>query len=288
MKNENIDHLELRIHLGSIVYSPNKVSNNIKQELFIIYEFVKEKKISLKIIPQISKVKDKQEIETYFNIIIDILNKYPQLNSIISGFDIAGNENDGKPLIYFKNIIENINNKNISIPWILHIGEIINLKSLNNLKFCINYKIKRIGHGIAFILDNNVKEHLIENNIILEFCPISNKYHHNLTDKLIFEIINSGILLCIGSDDTNKLFDTDLNDNFKILKKYDKSNILECQFILNGIIAAHCNFSIKKIMFNKLKKDYKILNNFKEIETVECFYKISKKLFKMYKFLNVN
>ena len=59
----------------------------------------------------------------------------------------------------------------------------------NNLKFCVNYKIKRIGHGIAFILDNNIKEYLIENNIILEFCPISNQYFHNLMIEIASIVI---------------------------------------------------------------------------------------------------
>ena len=98
--------------------------------------------------------------------------------------------------------------------------------------------VQRIGHGTRAWEDPELMEHIAENKIPLELCPISNVRTgvvKRITDHPIRTYFGYGLLISVNSDDP-KMFNTSLADEYRVLVQhcgFTKQEI--CRIILLGI-----------------------------------------------------
>jgi len=95
------------------------------------------------------------------------------LPGFVIGFDLVGQEDLGKPLIDFADLLLGQN----KIPYYFHAGE-TNWQGEEtdiNLVDAVLLGAKRIGHGYAIVKHPKLKLLAKEKNIPLEICPISNQ-----------------------------------------------------------------------------------------------------------------
>ena len=197
LDDENVDHIDLRLKLGSI--HPVK-GDPIKFELNILNSILrkwKKKGKSFSIIPQASKHSKPHKVESYFLTIIKHLNTMKLDPYIISGFDITGCEDKGNKLHTYEKIIRRLQDKS-SIPWYFHADE---TGISSNLDFANKYGDIRVGHGTSG-----------NTHLVRELCPYTYMYLHNRSDEEIREMLLKGNFT-ISPDDTNKFRDMTMRDN---------------------------------------------------------------------------
>lgn len=98
---------------------------------------------------------------------------------------------------------------------------------------------ERIGHGIQIIKDKNILNFIREKRIPLEVCPISNwltQAFKTYEEHPIRELINSGVLVTINSDDPG-IFATQLSDDYEVLHRVHGFTIADFERA-NNIAAA--------------------------------------------------
>ena len=76
--------------------------------------------------------------------------------------------------------------------------------------------VDRIDHGNQAIRDNDLVEHIVEHDIPMTLCPVSNvsiNVYESIAEHPIIELRNRGATVTVNSDDP-PFFQTDLNTNF--------------------------------------------------------------------------
>ncbi len=97
---------------------------------------------------------------------VEVAKKY--LNKGVCALDLAGAEAIF-PTSDFEDIFKKA--KDLNIPFTIHAGEASGAESI---KKALEFGAKRIGHGVRCLEDNNLVNNLVQNEIPLEVCPISN------------------------------------------------------------------------------------------------------------------
>lgn len=99
----------------------------------------------------------------------------------IAGFDLVGEEGQGKPLRAFVpeflQFQQDCHAAGVEISFLLHCGETLECGSEtdDNLLDALLLKAKRIGHGFALARHPYVMERMKQAGVCLEVCPISNE-----------------------------------------------------------------------------------------------------------------
>ncbi|PPQ99222.1 hypothetical protein CVT24_009241 [Panaeolus cyanescens] len=121
-----------------------------------------------------------EELEWYLEDCISLKKEFPDL---IAGFDLVGDENVLKPLIYYIEPLlrfkERQKEEGVEIPFIFHAGETFGdgTEADVNLYDAILLGTKRIGHGFSLIKHPKLVETCREKGIAVEVCPISYVFH---------------------------------------------------------------------------------------------------------------
>lgn len=157
MERERVDHVELRLKLGSLLRpKPRRGENrfmSIQEEIEFLSEHIPRTGKSIKIIPQFGKGKriSDNDVYNYFITIAQILASKPEYRSLIVAFDLTGPEEQGKSLFDMEGVIKRILldmekirvEKGLppdwSIPFFFHAGEVPTEKGLNNVRFALQY-----------------------------------------------------------------------------------------------------------------------------------------------------
>ena len=139
--------------------------------------------------------------------IVNYAKKY--LNKGIVAIDLAGAEG-----IYetknFKYIFDLCREENI--PYTIHAGEADGVNSINS---ALDFKTKRLGHGIRCIEDKDTMKRIIDNNILLEVCPTSNYQTEAVKGKHPIEYLyNNDILISINTDN-DTVSNINITDEYK-------------------------------------------------------------------------
>lgn len=184
--------------------------------------------------------------------VIELALKY--LNKGVVGIDLAGAEALYKTSS-FKNLFD-IALKN-NIPFTIHAGE---ADGYDSILAAINFKTKRIGHGINSIHYDDLIEIIKEKNILLEVCPTSN-VQTNVVDRYynhpIKKLFDKGVKLCINTDNRT-VSNVTLNGEYNKLYKYFNFDI--DSFIKMNLFAIEHAF-ISDLEKNDLKEEYlKLIN----------------------------
>jgi len=153
------------------------------------------------------RVLSPEEIEWYLEDCITLKQEFPDL---VAGFDIVGDENEGRPLIdYIKPLLafkQRVKDLGLNLPLLLHAGETLSDggKADNNLYDAFLLGTKRIGHGFSIVKHPKLMQLCRENGIALEVCPISNEILR-LTSSMPMHplpaMINQGVPVTLNSDD---------------------------------------------------------------------------------------
>jgi adenosine deaminase len=115
----------------------------------------------------------------------------------------------------------------------------------------------RIGHGVSCVQDPQLIEFLKQKQIPLEICPTSNisiGVFSNFESHPLRKLWDAGLLLTVNSDDP-ALFNTDLNNEYKILVDHFGFNINDLEKIC--LNALHASF-LSEEQKQKMDKDFKI------------------------------
>ena len=182
---------------------------------------------------------------------IELAIKY--LDKGVVAIDLAGAE-ALYPTASFEKLFQIAKDKNI--PFTIHAGE---ADGKDSILSAINFKTKRIGHGVRCIEDNETLNIIKKNNITLEVCPTSNiqtGIFENYYDHPIKKLYDMNVLVTINVDNMT-VSNIDLTQEYEKLVKIFNLNIEDLKKInLNAIDAA--------FLTDKEKQFYKIIiNNYK-------------------------
>eukprot|EP01132_Coremiostelium_polycephalum_P003890 gene3890-4856_t len=135
---------------------------------------------------------------------LELRNQFP---SIFVGYDLVGPEDEGYPLLYFIDQFARINQMSNSrkypLDFYFHAGETL-LYNNTNLYDAVLLKSKRIGHGFQLPKHPVLMDMVIQQNIGVEVCPISNQlleYVSNFRGHPGFDMVNKGLPITISPDD---------------------------------------------------------------------------------------
>ncbi|KAG9099494.1 hypothetical protein FRC06_005208 [Ceratobasidium sp. 370] len=156
----------------------------------------------------------------YLNECIELKAKYPDL---IAGFDMAGQEDAGHPLIFFAEALLDFRAKadkrGLDIPFIFHAGETLDDGGEvdSNLYDAFLLGSKRIGHGYSLAKHPLLMKKYQEKGILVEVCPISNEILR-LTSSMPMHplpvLLNNGLKVALSSDDPSVFQNPGLSFDF--------------------------------------------------------------------------
>ena len=111
-------------------------------------------------------------------------------------------------------------------------------------------KVKRIDHGVRCLQDKKLVQKLLDDQIPLTICPLSNIklcVFKKLKDHNLKKLMNSGLMVMINSDDP------------AYFGGYVNKNLIECQAALNL-----SREDVKKLIINSFKSSFLIEDKKKE------------------------
>ena len=133
----------------------------------------------------------------------------------VSAIDLAGAEalfpTEDYKYIFDEAKREDKKENKVSIPFTIHAGEAAGPESIKN---ALEFGTKRIGHGVRCLDDNSLVEKLVQDEIILEVCPISNLQTKATGENHpIEELYRKGLKVTISPDN-------DSVSNTNIIEEY--------------------------------------------------------------------
>ncbi|XP_015127309.1 adenosine deaminase 2 isoform X1 [Diachasma alloeum] len=156
--------------------------------------------IGAKIIYTKGRMLSDAKVHSFMDKVVELKRAYPDF---IAGFDLAGQEDKGKPL---RSFADRLNELKKEINFFFHAGETnwYGTSTDENLIDAVLLNTKRIGHGYAIMKHQRVLDYVKKNKIAIEVCPISNqvlglvKDLRNHPASLLFA---EGVPVVISNDD---------------------------------------------------------------------------------------
>ncbi len=204
---DNIYHVEIRFILEELydldtsypieitLKDLEEVTTNIQKEF---------PEFSLSIIYTSFKFFDVNTIDEQLKTAYDLKKKYPDL---ISGFDLVAEEARGNSISYFDKSWAKMEafteQYGFELPLLLHAGESRSTGN-ENLYDAILLNTKRIGHGLNLSYYPSLTKKVVQENILVELSPLSNKilgYVPDLGNHPARVLMSRGVQCSISSDD---------------------------------------------------------------------------------------
>ncbi len=183
--------------------------------------------------------------------ILDLIERNP--DNIIS-IDIGGNEREYPPQP-FAEIYERA--RGMGLHCVAHAGEAAGPESIWGALH--HLKVERIGHGITARGNPDLIEHLKQNKIAIEMCPVSNLRTGvvpSISEHPIREFFEKGLLVTVNSDDPS-LFHTSMNNEYEQIHKHLDFSLKELfQISMNGVQTAFINESVKSDLVQRFTKEF--------------------------------
>ncbi|KAG9119191.1 hypothetical protein FRC07_005931, partial [Ceratobasidium sp. 392] len=179
-----------------------------------------EEFVGAKVIYMAIRAVSVEEMVGYLDECLELKAKYPDL---VAGFDMAGQEDPGHPLIYFTEALLNFRAKakkrGLDIPFIFHAGETLDDGGEVDSNLCDAFLLgsKRIGHGYSLAKHPLLMKKYKEHGIAVEVCPISNEILR-LTSSMPMHplpvLLNNGLQVALSSDDPSVFQNPGLSFDF--------------------------------------------------------------------------
>ncbi|OQE72397.1 hypothetical protein PENNAL_c0097G10735 [Penicillium nalgiovense] len=154
-----------------------------------------------------ARIKNRASITKSMKIALQRKQNFPQL---FSGYDLVAQEDLGRPLsdlapelVWFRQQSEALN---LTIPYFFHAGETLGDGNSTDLNLfdAILFNTRRIGHGFSLYKHPNLIRQVIEQNVMVEVCPISNevlRLNEDILHHPLPAMIAHGIPTAISNDD---------------------------------------------------------------------------------------
>lgn len=124
-----------------------------------------------------------------------------------------------------------------------HAGESPWPGAIAQIRDCIDYwGAERIGHGVQVITDASAVKYLIEKNIVLETCPVSNYLTQSFPTHQghpLRRLMDAGLKVTINSDDPG-IFGTTLSDDYGVAHRVHQ--VTSSEFKQLNQVAAEASF----------------------------------------------
>ncbi|MDC1141694.1 adenosine deaminase [Planctomycetota bacterium] len=145
---------------------------------------------------------------------VDRLNDIkPLLNEVdICAFNMGGSEHV-HPLPQYKKVFDLAHDMGLQVS--LHAGEVSSPKDIYD---ALDMDAQRIGHGIRAVQDSALMKILVDRNVPLEVCPVSNECTgavDKLADHPLQQLIDAGLPLTLSSDDP-AMFHTSVSNEYQV------------------------------------------------------------------------
>ena len=179
--------------------------------------------------------------------IVELAKKY--LNKGVVGLDLAGAE-----ALYKTKTFEQLFKKasKEKIPFTIHAGEVDEI----DLQDAIDLGLKRIGHGVFAIKNDNLLKQIQDKNILLEICPTSN--------------IQTNAFNSYREHPVRLLYDKKININISTDNRTVSNTSLEREY---KHLIKECNFTKEELKeINKNSLNYAFLNPKEKIKLLEDMY----------------
>ncbi len=145
------------------------------------------------------------------------------------GVDLADNEEGFEPRP-FAPLFKKARVAGLGVS--VHAGEIPTPRSPSYVRDAIEHlHAQRIGHGVQSYRDPSVLELLVQQNIPLEICPVSNYLTGacaSVAQHPIRKIMEKGVKVSINTDDPS-IFNTSLDKEYQLLQLHHGFSVKELQ-----------------------------------------------------------
>ena len=176
-----------------------------------------------------------------------------EIDNLIIGIDLVNEEDSSRSIKDFQEMLQNAKSKNSNLEFYLHAGETINTSN-NEIEYAIKLNSKRIGHAYNLGNKKSLKQKIINKNICLESCPISNLYLgycKDLRNHPAKYWASENIPYVLASDDDTFQEHTSLADDFFAAIVAWELNLSQIkQLCLNSIIYCGLNNYNKQILYS--------------------------------------
>ncbi|XP_076631416.1 adenosine deaminase [Colletes latitarsis] len=263
---DNVMYLELRTTLPKLydfndtVYKP--------RDLVGVYENLTErfKKdhpdfVGVKLIYAPQRSVDNQRMKDYVKTLKELQQSYPKF---IAGFDLVGQEDKGKTLKYFADILMEVES---NTKFFFHAGETnwYGSSTDENLVDAILLNTRRIGHGYALIYHPFLMEMVKRMDIAIEVNPISNqvlKLVDDLRNHAARRLFAEGYPVVVSNDDPGfwnaRALSYDFYETFMALMS-DHSDLKGLkQLAMNSLIYSSMNNTEKNMAMTLWEKKWDI------------------------------
>ena len=182
---------------------------------------------------------------------IETLKSSKQFSDVIYGVGLDSAEM-GNPPEKFVNVFNQA--KDMGYKLVAHAGEEVPVSYIWSSLDVLN--VQRIDHGIRAIDDPDLMLRLIETQMPLTICPLSNvklRVFDNMASHTILDMLDLGVCVTVNSDDPS-YFGGYMTENFLAL--YDSLALTKDQatrLIKNSIDASFAEESRKKELYNLLQ-----------------------------------
>ncbi len=169
----------------------------------------------------------------------------------VTGFGMGGDENVGKQGDY-KFAYDMAREAGLGLT--THAGEWGGVPSI--LQAIDDLGVSRIGHGVQAIEDPKLVDYLIEKNITLEICPISNivlGVYPKMQDHPISRLKEAGVKVTVSTDDP-PFFHSTMNKEYSNLSDvfgWNEQDLLQIE--RNAIESAFCDKETKEKLFKQIE-----------------------------------
>lgn len=183
----------------------------------------------------------------------------PHIGKSIVAIGLAYAENKNNNPGKFKNVYEKA--QKLGLNKTAHAGEAMGADFVREAVEVL--KVERIDHGVRVLEDPSTLNLLVEKNIAITTCPLSNvclKVYPTMAANRLRELIASDVIVTINSDDP-AYFGGNLNENFKaIIKEFHFTLEEVYQLGKNSILASLLPNTEKDRLIEQLDSFYKQYN----------------------------
>ena len=185
---------------------------------------------------------------------IELANEFKK--DYVVGVDLAGAEAVFKTE-NFKKEFEKVSK--LGLNYTIHAGE---ADGADSVMKAIEFGARRIGHGVRVCESESAIRTVIDNNVTLEICPISNiqtKAVLSMSSHPVIKYLNMGMKVTVNTDNMS-VSDTSISKEFAVLEKtFNITQEQKNKMFFNSIEAAFIDDALKA----RLKNIVKINNEIK-------------------------
>eukprot|EP00939_MAST-03C_sp_MAST-3C-sp1_P004116 g4116.t1 len=209
LRNESVYYVELRADLVSsynMLYAKNQSTFSSRTTVSIWREAATERNMGLRFIQGFLRDQPPETIGPLVSRTRALRDSFDRNDNVIAALDFVGQEDTGRPLIDYIDILLNNSERENPMPYAFHAGETkwSGIASDENVVDALLLNSSRIGHGFDLARWPYMQDVVRSERVGIEVCPISNQILglvSDLRDHPLVEYISRDLPVVVSSDD---------------------------------------------------------------------------------------